>query len=103
MIDLTSFFEALAALAAALLTAFVIPWLRNRTTDQQRESLRTWAEIAVAAAEQLYRSNQGQEKKNYVLSFLEGRGYRMDDEAVHLAVEAAVLALHKGLGGGERT
>ena len=37
MIDLTSLLEALTALAAALLTAFVIPWLRDRTTAQQQE------------------------------------------------------------------
>ncbi len=95
MIDLTSLLEALTALAAALLTAFVIPWLRDRTTAQQQESLRTWAEIAVSAAEQMYRSGGGQEKKAYVLAFLEGRGYRMDDEAVEMAVEAAVLDLRR--------
>ena len=95
MIDLTSLLEALTALAAALLTAFVIPWLRDRTTAQQQESLRTWAEIAVSAAEQMYRSGRGQEKKAYVLAFLEGRGYRMDDEAVEMAVEAAVLDLRR--------
>ena len=47
----------------------------------------------MSAAEQMYRSGGGQEKKAYVLAFLEGRGYRMDDEAVEMAVEAAVLDL----------
>ena len=54
-----------------------------------------WVEIAVSAAEQLYDATQGNAKKQYVVSFLEERGYRVDEEELNLAIEAAVLRLHR--------
>ena len=70
MTDLTPIFNAVIALLAALLTAFVIPWLKRKTSAQEREELLRWVEIAVAAAEQIWDSTQGEEKKKAVLAFL---------------------------------
>ena len=39
-----------------------------------------WVEIAVSAAEQLFDAKNGNAKKQYVVSFLEERGYRVDEE-----------------------
>ena len=50
MTDLTPIFNAVIALLAALVTAFVIPWLKRKTSAQEREDLLRWVEIAVAAA-----------------------------------------------------
>jgi len=54
MTDLTPVFKAFIALAAALVTAFVIPWIKRNTTQKDREELLKWVEIAVMAAQQLY-------------------------------------------------
>ena len=48
MTDLTPIINALIALTAALITAFVIPWLRRNTDARDREELLKWVEIAVA-------------------------------------------------------
>ena len=75
MTDLTPIFNAVIALVAALVSAFVIPWVKRNTTAQEREDFLRWVEIAVAAAEQLFHATQGAEKKKYVIAFLEEKGF----------------------------
>ena len=53
-IDLTSIANAVIALIAAIITAFVIPWIRSKTTAAQFEKIKMWVTVAVEAAEQLY-------------------------------------------------
>ena len=42
MTDLTHILNAVIALLAALVTAFVIPWLKRKTSAQEREELLRW-------------------------------------------------------------
>ncbi|MBO5339817.1 MAG: holin [Oscillospiraceae bacterium] len=95
MIDLTTILEAVIALAVAIITAFVIPWVKNKTTAQEREDLLVWVDIAVAAAQQLYHKLDGSERLEYALSMLEEKGFDANDAVVRDAVEAAVLKLHQ--------
>ena len=97
MTDLTPIINAAVALMAALITAFVIPWLKRKTTAQDREELLRWVEIAVAAAEQLWDSTQGEEKKKAVMAFLREKGFTFSESEIDSAIEAAVLKLHHEL------
>lgn len=97
--DITSILEAIIALAAAVITVFLLPWLSGKTTAQEREELLGWVEIAVAAAQQLYHQCSGQQRLEYALSVLEERGFDVEEGAVVDAVEAAVLKLHQQLEG----
>ena len=64
----TSIANAVIALIAAIITAFVIPWIRSKTTAAQFEKIKMWVTVAVEAAEQLYTgSGRGAEKKAYVV------------------------------------
>jgi len=51
----------------------------------------------VAAAEQIYNSDEGQKKKAYVISLLEKQGYTANTSEIDAAIEAAVLKLHNTL------
>lgn len=82
MINLTSIIQAVVALAAALISTFLIPWIRSKTTLNQQETIKTVVELAVAAAEQLYGSGTGQQKKQFVLDYLKDRGYHVDDVVI---------------------
>lgn len=93
--DLTNIVEAVIALAVAIITVFVLPWISAKTTAQEREELLSWVDVAVAAAQQLYHQLDGEARLNYALSLLEEQGYNVDDNAVLDAVEAAVLKLHQ--------
>ena len=97
MTDLTPIINAAIALIAAIITAFVVPWIKRKTTAQDREEMLKWVEIAVAAAQQLYHQLDGAARKEYVLSFLAEKGYSVDDQALDNAIEAAVLKLHREL------
>ena len=54
MIDLTPIVEAIVALVAAVITAFVIPWLKGKIDADKLEEIELWVTVAVEAAEQLY-------------------------------------------------
>lgn len=97
--DVTPVIQAIIALCATLITVFLIPWIKEKAGSQGLENMLAWVKIAVAAAEQIYTSAQGDEKKQYVLEFLESKGIVVDDEIIDNAIEAAVLELHNNLYG----
>lgn len=97
MTDLTPVFKAFAYLLATILTAFFIPWIKRNTTAKDREDFLRWVEIAVAAAEQVFLSTQGSAKKEYVVGFLEEKGFTFSEEEINAAIESAVLRLHRSL------
>lgn len=94
-VDITPFVNAAIALIATVISVFLIPWIKSKTTDSQRKQLVEWTKIAVAAAEQIYiGSGRGEEKKEYVLAFLKDAGFNIDLESVNAAIEAAVKQLN---------
>lgn len=96
--DITTIIEAVFALAAAVITAIVIPYIKSRTTAQQQAEINAWVKIAVAAAEQIYTgSGRGEEKKAYVLNWLAEHGITMDEERINALIEAAVYDLNHGM------
>ena len=98
MIDLTPIANSLIALLAAVVSVFLSPWLRRNTTAADREEILGWVELAVQAAEQLYQgAGRGEEKKQYVLDFLEEKGYQLDSAALDVAIESAVLSLKQAV------
>lgn len=98
MTDITSILKTAIALIAALVSAFLIPWIRRNTSAKEREELLKWVSIAVEAAQQLHYQLEGTERKNYVRAFLTEQGFDVNDQAVDAAIEAAVLELHRELG-----
>ena len=94
-IDITPVVNAVIALATTVVSVFLIPWIKSKTTAQQRSELVAWAKIGVAAAEQIYvGQGRGDEKKQYVLDFLKQKGFKVDEESVNNAIEAAVKQLN---------
>lgn len=92
--DITFVIEALIALVSAIITAFVVPYIKSRTTAAQQEQLQGWVKIAVAAAEQIYTgSGRGSEKKAYVVEWLTERGLTVDTDKVDALIESAVYDL----------
>ena len=98
MMDFTPIFQALIALAAAIVTGILIPYIKSKTNAQQQETIIQWIAIAVSAAEQIYAGpGRGEEKKAYVLQWLADRGMKLDGQAVDAAIEAAVYRLKEGI------
>ena len=97
MIDITPVVNAVIALIAALISVFIIPWIKANTTAHQQKTMIELIQVAVSAAEQIYSgAGRGEEKKQYVLEFLASKGVKVDDEAVNAAIESAVQQLNSG-------
>lgn len=92
-IDLTQIILAIIALISAVLTGFVIPWLKTKLTDHQYDTLATLVRVGVFAAEQLFTSDMWKEKKEYVVNLLLENGYKVDITAVDALIEATVREL----------
>ena len=100
--DYTQIISAVIALISALVSAFLIPWLKTKIDADKLQTLRTYVEIGVKAAEQLYTATDGAAKKAYVVNFLAEKGIQFDVETIDKLIEAAVLQLHHELYGSER-
>ena len=53
--DITPIINAVIALIAALISAFVIPWLKRKMAAIDTAQLEAWVKIGVSAAEQAIR------------------------------------------------
>lgn len=91
--DITGIIEIALALISAIITTFVIPVIKEKLSEAKREKLRFWTDIAVKAAEQLYGSKTGQQKKEYVVSFLLSKGIVFDVDEVTALIESSVYKL----------
>ena len=85
-IDITAIVQALLALIAAIITSVVIPYIKARTNEKQQALMMATLDIAVKAAEQLYGSGAGYEKKAYVLNYLAEHKVTIDDAAIEAKV-----------------
>ena len=94
MIDITPIVNAVIMLAAALITTFLVPWIKGKVDEQKLDKMLRWVEIAVEAAEQIYKeSGMGEKKKQYVLNFLKSKCYAIDTESVDAMIESVVYGI----------
>lgn len=99
MVDLTPIITAVLTLIFSLITAFLIPYIKAKTTDEQFNTIKLWVRVAVQAAEMLYvGSGRGEEKKQYVIKFLKSKGFTLNAEEIENLIESAVLELKQAQG-----
>lgn len=91
--DITSIIEIVITLLSALVTTFLIPYIKKKISAEKLAELQKWIGIAVEAAEQIYGSKTGTQKKEYVVSFLRSKGFVIDSEEVNTLIEAEVHKL----------
>ena len=95
MTDLTPIVNAVIALIAAIITTFLIPWIKSKIDAAKLAQIVEWVGIAVRAAEQIYNeSGMGEKKKQYVLDFLADKGFTLDPSSINAMIEAAVKNLN---------
>lgn len=92
-IDFTELMQAVITLLAALITTFVIPYIKKKLSAEKTQELKRWVSVAVEAAEQLYGSGTGLKKKEYVVAFLAQKGIIFDVDEVNAMIEAEVFRL----------
>ena len=95
--DFTGIFEIVLSILATIASCFIIPWIKEKLDAEKLERLVKWVRIAVEAAEQIYGSGTGQQKKEYVINFLLEKGIVFDANKVATIIESAVYQLPKWL------
>ena len=91
--DMTEIAEVVIMIVSAVISTFLVPYLRQRLIDEKREKLIFWIKTAVRAAEQIYGSKTGQQKKEYVVGFLLSKGIVVDIDEVTAHIESEVYKL----------
>lgn len=55
----------------------IVPFIRQKTTKEQRENIYFWVRVAVQAAEMIFNEKgKGKDKKQYVIDFLTSKGIK---------------------------
>lgn len=97
-IDFTPIFEAIITIVSLIVTSFLIPYIKQKLSVEKYEDLKKWVNVGVKAAEQIYGSKTGQEKKEYVVSFLKSKGITFNIDEVSALIESEVYKLtNKGI------
>ncbi len=97
-IDFTPIIEALIAFLSAVITLVILPkvksYLAEKLSAEQRENLKQWVKVAVAAAEQIYnKKGLGADKYRYVVNFLKEKGIYVNSDEVMALIESEVYKL----------
>ena len=87
--------KVIIPLLGAIITYILIPYVRAKTTKEQRDNVYFWVRVAVGAAEQVYKEKgQGRLKKEYVIEFLTSQGINITLQELDILIEAAVKELN---------
>lgn len=99
MIDYTPIIQAIIALAGVLITAFLIPWIKSKYTNEQIGKAQYWVNVAVRAAEQTLKvvDETGEKRKKFVEDFLASKNLKIDTASIGNMIEAAVIELNNEL------
>lgn len=86
--------EGVITLILGIITAFLIPWLKQKVGESKWENLRTLTYSAVRYAEQMYTSDQNKLKKEYVTNYILGQsdrlGLSLTKEDIDVLIEGTV-------------
>ena len=83
-------------LVFALITTFLIPLLKEKTTLTQRENALTVVNVVVGAAEQMYKSlGKEFDRKAWVLAKLAQYNIKMTVAELDVLIESAVYELNQ--------
>lgn len=92
MIDWTLVIEIALFALVAVVVAVLVPWLKAKIGAEKVAEIWKWVCMAVQAAEQLFGSGKGEQKKAFVEEFLAARGYDVGED-INVLIEAAVREL----------
>lgn len=101
MIDITDIIVGVIGVLGLILTGIVIPmlrqWIKSKVTNEQWESIKSYAIAAVQAAEILIGAGNGEQKfekaKDYIEAQCKAHGIKIDMDTIEVAIENAWKAL----------
>lgn len=91
---------ALISVLGAIITYFVVPYIKQNISSAQLEQYKEWATLAVKCAEMIFtEKGMGTSKKEYVVNFLNDlfnqKKVVITEAQLNVLIEAAVQELNK--------
>ena len=91
---------SIISIAGALVSAYLIPWIKNNISAKDMETIVFWVRFAVRCADQLFTPEQWQEKKKYVTAYIidmaKKIGINLTEQDINVLIESAVNEIHHG-------
>lgn len=91
--------RAIVIVLSVIITRYVIPQLRSNISATKLQQLKSYAEIAVRCAEQIYDSNK--DKKEYAIEYITNKanhmGLYLSYDDIESIVESTVNAIKYGM------
>ena len=87
--------KVIIPILGAIITYLIVPFIKQKTTKEQRENIYNLVKIAVHAAEQMADAGLiSTPKKEYVIDFLTSKGINITIQELDVLIEAAVQELN---------
>lgn len=90
--------KLLIMVTVLVLTRFVVPWLKAKTSNETMQAVLDWTMQAVMAAEQAHQAQTGAERKYIVTEFIKNiliqKNISLSDEELNTLIEAAVMQMN---------
>lgn len=99
--DFTAIFQAILALLGAIITYWLVPYVKSKATAQQQANVAILVRTAVQAAEQLYGAGMGKAKLDYAQQWLNERGVKYSRAEIEAAVRDLSNDIVSVLGAGD--
>lgn len=84
--DYNMIFDAVMALVMVIITGFIVPWLKAKTTAEQKVTQQFLVEMLVAAAQQTMATKPGAERLKFVTDYFDDHGIDVTIEEIEAAV-----------------
>ena len=94
---MTKLIESIVTVVIVIITAYVIPWLKNKIGEDKFNQIMLYAEMLVRSAEKIYTVEEWKEKKQYTVAMLTAKanemGVELTDAEINAIIEGAVKAI----------
>ena len=89
--------KSIIPLLGAIITYFIVPWLRAKYGKERLDTLTEWSRRAVEAAEKIFPASLNSDKYDYAVAFLvsqaEAHHIKITENEVRTLIESAVSLL----------
>lgn len=94
---ITEITRAIVSVILILISAYVIPWLKNKIGEDKYATIIEYAEIVVRSAEKMYTVEEWAQKKAYAVNMLSNKakelGIDINEKEINAIIEGAVQAV----------
>lgn len=91
---------SIISIAGAVITAYVIPWIKSNISSSDMDRIVYWVTFAVRCADQLFTKEEWEQKKKYVYSYVvdmvRKKKITLTEQDINILIEAMVNEIHHG-------